>query len=74
LRILLDLIGLVWRLFLPQVSALFISVAHLLLLRLIELASLSVVQFGCLCQIVGMYLFDGLPVALYMNQIQAFKV
>jgi len=58
LRILLDLIGLVWHLFSPQVSALFMSVAHLLLSRLLELASLWVVQFGCLYLVVGMYLFD----------------
>ena len=74
MRILLDLIGLVWHLFLPQVSALFMSVAHLLLLRLFELASLWLVQFGCLYLAVGMYLFDGLLVVLYMNQIRSLSI
>ena len=35
------------------VSALSMSVAHLLLSRLFELASLWVVQFGCLYLVVG---------------------
>jgi len=57
LRILLDLVGLLWRCFYPQVSLLFTSVTHLLLLQLFELGSLLVVQLGCLYLVVGMLIF-----------------
>jgi hypothetical protein len=41
----------------------------LLLLRLFEWVHLRVVPFGSLYLTVGMYLFVGLLVVLYMNQI-----
>jgi len=48
-------VGLVWHLFLLQLSVLSTSVTHLLLLQLFELVSLLVVQLSCLYLAVGMY-------------------
>jgi len=59
-----------WHLFLPKVLVLFMSVIHLLLLRLCELMNLLAVQLGCLYLAVGICLFVGLFVVLHMNRIQ----
>jgi hypothetical protein len=66
----LGLGALVWHLFLPQVSVLFMSVIRLLLLQLFELVSLLVVRPGCLYLAVGTCVFVYLLVVLCMNQIQ----
>ena len=47
------------------------NVIRLMLLQLFELVNLLVEQFGCLCLVVGMYLFDDLLVVRCMNLIQA---
>ena len=52
------------------VESLLTSVARLLPLWLFGLASLCVVQFGCLYLVVGMCWFDDLLLVLYMNQIR----
>ena len=70
LRISLDLVDLVWHLFFPQVLVLFMSVTHLLLLRLFELVSLLVVQLGCLYLEAEMYGVVDRIVVPCMNQIR----